>query len=80
MPVPPGKYGRFEYGGLPVKVAVFVIALRDNIFRHCPVSMQLARFASDLAPYGFIARSDWSWHHSGRPKPADRDPCFTQRQ
>ena len=35
MPVPPCKYARFEYGGLPVKSAIFVIVLFCNAFRPC---------------------------------------------
>jgi hypothetical protein len=34
LPASPDEYDQIEYGGLPVKYAVFGITLRPNLFRY----------------------------------------------
>jgi hypothetical protein len=40
------EYHRFEYGGLPAKCTVFVIALRPNMFRYMSVLNGVGTFRS----------------------------------
>lgn len=35
MPVPSGKYGRFEYGGLPVSCSCFRVSELANQIKGC---------------------------------------------
>ncbi len=40
------EYDRFEYGGLPAKCTVFVIALRPNVLRYMSVLNGVGTFRS----------------------------------
>src|SRR6478609_6402358 len=69
MPVPPCKYGEFEYGGLPVNCCVFVIMLSYNT-SHLPPRVGHAGQASEsrrqlVLAVALGARSAWSMPSGG---------------